>query len=267
MISRPGPQLQVGAAVNRSPHPCAAASGFTLIELLVVIGIIAILAALLLPTLGRAKERARRTQCLNNLKQGALFMHMYAADSQDKLPPGRRGLWLWDLDWELGGFLLGGTTQWKSMYCPGTGFSDMNNEELWNFRPNDYRVLGYGMTLKGTASLIDSNANTTILREPHQIGTNTVPDSVSDRVLMAEANLSEKGQISDSLRDTYSYTGVWGGYRPPAYPHGIPHNSPHMKGRLPAGGNLVMKDGHVEWRKFGSFRIRTDDPNYPGFWW
>lgn len=61
-------------------------AGFTLIELLVVITILAILAALLLPALSRANAAAKRTDCINNMRQIGLGIHLYAGDNDDTLP-------------------------------------------------------------------------------------------------------------------------------------------------------------------------------------
>jgi prepilin-type N-terminal cleavage/methylation domain-containing protein len=64
-----------------------AAKGFTLLELLLVVAVMAILAALLLPALGRAKAKAQRSGCMNNLRQINLGVRMYADDSSDAFPP------------------------------------------------------------------------------------------------------------------------------------------------------------------------------------
>jgi prepilin-type N-terminal cleavage/methylation domain-containing protein len=69
--------------------------GFTLIELLVVIAIIAILAAILFPVFARARESARRTSCLSNMKQIGLSLGMYLQDYDMVFPPG--GLKIWEV--------------------------------------------------------------------------------------------------------------------------------------------------------------------------
>jgi prepilin-type N-terminal cleavage/methylation domain-containing protein len=68
--------------------------GFTLIELLVVIAIIAILAAILFPVFARAREQARKTTCLSNMKQIGLSLGMYLQDYDELFPPG--GLKVWE---------------------------------------------------------------------------------------------------------------------------------------------------------------------------
>ncbi len=68
-------------------RPLRVHSGFTLVELLVVIGIIALLVSILLPTLGAAREQARTTKCLSNLRQIMIAVNAYAADNRGTILP------------------------------------------------------------------------------------------------------------------------------------------------------------------------------------
>jgi prepilin-type N-terminal cleavage/methylation domain-containing protein/prepilin-type processing-associated H-X9-DG protein len=85
-----------------SPNERLWERAFTLIELLVVIAIIAILAAMLLPALGKAKARAQRLQCLSQMKQLGVGIHLFVNDHEDKYPPAthRTGDYMYQLCWD-----------------------------------------------------------------------------------------------------------------------------------------------------------------------
>jgi prepilin-type processing-associated H-X9-DG protein len=81
------PENQSGSVTQQKGNPSDCAGGFTLIELLAVIVSIALLAALLMPVLSKAKDEVRRANCISNLRQLQISWHLYADDYAGTLPP------------------------------------------------------------------------------------------------------------------------------------------------------------------------------------
>ena len=235
----------------------------TLIELLVVIAIIANLAALLLPALAGAKERAKRTGCVSNVRQFLLAVHMNANDNDQRLPSGAsdsttpNGV----LDDSIP--VLSGNTRtqmvqyagsYKMLVCPSLG-APFNTQQGWYQDGYGY-VIGY--------NYLGGHANT-----PWPLLPNGQPWVSPQKITEVSTNI---GPTSPLLTDMNDWSPGYGGS---IVPHGRggavqsagDFSNPEANGAASkalgaTGGNIGNLDGSVIWRPIKSMIQRRGSQQY-----
>ena len=231
-------------------------AAFTLIELPVVIAIIAIIAAILLPVLNRAKQSAQNVTCLNNLKQLELCCHTYSVDYNDYLPPN-----------EAGGFVMapsstnGPSVVTNVSWCPGIAPQDTTEANVkagliysYNNSPGIYHCPSDISTVNGYPTLLRTRS--------YCMDISLYCDSASDTFKKytdirnpSPANLF----VFIDTQEEDIWDGTFGIFGPNSnfddYWLDLPAD------RHSRGANLSFADGHVEHWHWKAPKI------YQGPWW
>ncbi|MBS1371348.1 MAG: type II secretion system protein [Lentisphaeria bacterium] len=215
-------------------------NSFTLIELLVVIAIITILASMLLPALNRARESARKTNCLSQLKQLGFVTQTYAENNRDMIPTAR---------------------EWNGKTMPSN--PDYNATNYATSRmANEFKALGgsfwvwkqYG---GGSAGWYNSK----LLNCPAHIAGGSGFFNTNHRSDYMYNYRFTEAKLAGSMRETYDL-GSWGYGRPlPAsqvYLFRDFHFGDRIYGHHNQSGNAVFADGHAENVRSFTVRYRND---------
>jgi len=194
--------------------------GFTLIELLVVIAIIAILAAILFPVFARAREKARQTSCLSNVKQLQLSILMYVQDYDETFPLGNNS---WDGTW----------VKWFTLMEPY-----IKNQQILTCPSRKTTSPGYGWNIRGGNA--DSNSTTGLYQNNGMgyhfpVGNRDTPtdEHLSLADIETPAETINIGDLSPPYGNNVGYLVLYSlSYLPEL------HNG---------GANYGFVDGHAKW--------------------
>ena len=256
--------------------------GFTLIELLIVISIIAVLMGILMPSLTKAREQARRQSCGSRVRQHVLALNMYGNDNNNKLPlPNTSGAWLQDVAVNTVHFMLATGMTREMFYCQSNYNHQKYNDLFWMFNnktwdkskqrfkdESGFVVSGYCFILQTAPKVtqrpeIVSYSTDTFKKEWVK---STMTSRPSDREVVVDSILGSpdpKKQYGREFVDVHG--GIWS-------ESGVSDRTSHIaRGDIPAGGNVAFMDGHVQWRSFNpEINNNKSVARYgdnPGFFW
>jgi len=265
---------------------------FTYKELLAVMAVISFLVCIQISALTSADGQAKVAQCAANLRRYNLGVQSFANDNAYALPMATAsgsGGWPWDVPGLVYNLWSNYGISRQTLYCPG--FPEQNIDQLWNYSityqttgntnqaANGTRVTGYSFTFSGASRVLTDDANSSVATQFITLSGSDPslgpPGSAyriiaAQRVLIADSTISSQNQTDPTQAASYQWVlhtdaGILSWQTPYGPYKGS--SSAHMAGAVPAGGNVAMLDGHVEWRPFSNMVVRTSTAGGDEFWW